>query len=444
MTTDAVRYARVSGAHVAYRVLGDGPPLLFMLGLSTHLEAVWDEPALARYLNRLASFSRLVLFDRRGAGLSDPLGDATTLEAHVDDALAVLDAAGIEQATVVGANEASLVALPLTATFPQRVQRLVIINGTARFMRDDDYPIGVDWSSGRKYAQQLTATYGEERSGVALSAPSKLGDAAFESWAMRYQRLASSPGSFGRTTRLVGATDVRSALPVIQCPLLVLHRRDDRFIPFEHGQFLADGVTDAKLIELAGADHLPWVGPDTDRILREIESFVTGREASSAADRQLATIMFTDLVGSTEHLGRVGDRDWADLLEAHNAAIAAIVGRNGGRVVDTTGDGVFAVFSAPSRGIEAAVAVVERVAELGLTARAGVHTGEVEMTDDAVRGVAVHTAARVMAQAERGGVVVSRTVRDLVAGSRFRLESLGPRELKGLPDPLEVFEVEIP
>ena len=293
----------------------------------------------------------------------------------------------------------------------------------------------------RAFVKETTDQYGDHPSGIAASAPSKVGDAAFETWAARYQRLASSPGSYERTTRLVGATDVRPALAVIGCPVLVLHRRGNRFIPVEHSQYLADHLEDARLVELEGADHLPWVGPDTDRMLEEIERFVTGTEGAVARDRVLATIVFTDIVGSTERLAAVGDREWARLVEAHNGAIAAVVRSRGGRVVDTTGDGVFAVFDGPSRGIEAADAIRSRAAAIGLTVRAGVHTGEVEVVGDAVRGVAVHTAARVMANAEDGGVVVSRTVHDLVSGSRFRFRSLGPRPIKGLPEPIELFEV---
>ncbi|MFL6205909.1 MAG: alpha/beta fold hydrolase [Acidimicrobiales bacterium] len=441
MDAPTTRYARVGGAHIAYQTVGTGEPVLFMLGLSTHIEAMWDEPALAGFLTRLASFSQLIIFDKRGAGLSDPLGDAATLEAHVDDAMAVLNAVGCAGVTVVCANEASLIALPLAATFPQRVRRLVVINGTARFMRRDDYPIGVEWGPARDYVKKLTDTYGEDRAGIALAASSKLGDAAFEEWAMRYQRLASSPGSFERTTRLVGATDVRAALGVIACPVLVLHRRSDRYIPVEHGHYLADHLADGRLVELDGDDHLVWVGPDTDLILDEVERFVTGKEPVVQSNRMLATILFTDIVGSTEHLASVGDHAWARLVGLHNDLVASIVGRFGGRLVDTTGDGMFALFESPSRGLEAADAFRTRIAELGLTVRAGVHTGEVELVGDAVRGVAVHTAARVMALAESGGIVASRTVRDLVSGSRFRFQPLGVRDLKGLAEPVEVFSV---
>jgi class 3 adenylate cyclase len=441
MDSATTRYTRVGSAHVAYQVVGQGEPVLLMLGLSTHVEAMWEEPSLARYLMRLASFSTLIAFDKRGAGLSDALGDAATLETHVDDAVAVLDALGLDEVTVVAANEASLIALPLAATFPHRVRRLAIINGTAKFMWSEDYPIGIEWNVGRDFVKEETDSYSDRPSSIPLTAPSKVGDPAFEAWAKRFQRLASSPGSYERTARLVGSTDVRPALPIIRCPVLVLHRRGDRFTPIDHGEYLADHLSDARLVELEGRDHLPWVGPDTDRMLEEIERFVTGTESAVAADRVLATIVFTDIVGSTEQLAAVGDREWTALVEAHNDAIASIARSRGGRIVDTAGDGAFAVFDGPSRGIEAAAAIRLRLAQLGLTVRAGVHTGEVELLGDAVRGVAVHTAARVMANAANGGVVVSRTVRDLVSGSRFRFRALGPHALKGLPDPVELFEV---
>ena len=436
MDAPHTRYARVGGAHVAYQVTGDGDEaVLFMLGLSTHLDAMWEEPGLARYLRRIAGFSRLAMFDRRGAGLSDPLVEGGTLDAHVDDALAVLDAAGIEQVTVIAANESSLIAIPFAASHPERVRRLVVINGTARFMWADDYDIGVRWDQGRAYTKAMTDTYAELPTGIAASAPSKAGDAAFEVWALRYQRLAASPGSFERTTRLVGRTDVRSVLPLVTCPSLVLHCRDDRFIPIEHGQYLADHLPSSTFVELDGADHLPWTGPDTPRSLDEVERFVTGDAVARVPDRVLATIVFTDIVDSTKHLERLGDRPWADLVESHHAIIAGVVQEGGGRIVDTAGDGVFAVFDAPSRGIAAAHAIRTRVAALGLEVRAGVHTGEVEVLGDAVRGVAVHTAARVMAVAADGGVVVSRTVRDLVSGSGFRFEALGPHRAEGARRP---------
>jgi class 3 adenylate cyclase len=263
----------------------------------------------------------------------------------------------------------------------------------------------------------------------------------FVEWATRYQRLAASPGSFERTTRLVGATDVRAVLGTISCPVLVCHRRDDRYTPADHGRFLADHIESAQFLELAGADHLPWVGPETDRMLDEIERFLTGTEPVPRSNRVLATLLFTDIVGSTHRLGELGDHAWATLADAHDNAVRAIVDRFGGRVIDTTGDGVFALFDGPSRGLEAAVAIRGRTATLGLNVRAGVHTGEVELADDAVRGIAVHTAARVMATAEDGGVVVSRIVRDLVTGSRFRFEPLGSRVLKGVDGPVDLFTV---
>ena len=437
----ATRYARSEGAHIAYQVIGTGEPLVFMAGLSTHVEAMWDEPGLARFLHRLATFSQLILFDKRGAGLSDPLGEAATLEAHVQDALAVLDTVGAEAANFVAANEASLIAIPLAATFPHRVKRLVIINGTARLLRADDYPIGVEWSDATDYVQKLSATYGEERSGIALSAPTMLDDQSFVEWAKRYLRLASSPGSFDRTTRLVGATDVRAILPTIGCPTLVFHRRDNRFTPVDHGQFIADHIDGADYVELDGADHLPWVGPGTDRILDDTERLVTGSEPSPTSNRLLATLVFTDIVGSTERLGRLGDREWASLAGAHDDAVRSVVERFGGTVVDTAGDGVFAMFDGPSRGLEAAVMILHKTTGLGLNVRAGVHTGEVEVSGGSVRGMAVHTAARVMAQAEDGGIVASRIVRDLVTGSSFRFEPLGSRSLKGISEPIELFSV---
>jgi class 3 adenylate cyclase len=442
LSRPSTRYARANRAHIAYQVVGEGEPLLFMPGLSTHIEAIWEEPSFARYLERLAGFAQLILFDKRGAGLSDPLGEAATLEAHVDDVRAVLDAVGVSSANVVAANESSLIAIPLAATFPDVVRRLVLINGTARFLVADDYPIGVDTSRARTYVEKLSETYGEDAAGVALSAPSRARDRAFIDWSTRYMRLAASPGSFRRTTQLVGMTDVRSALGTVGCPALVLHATDDRFTPIAHGLYLADHIAGAEFVQLDGGDHLPWTGECTDRMLEAIQRFVTGTEPPAVSTRVLATLLFTDIVDSTHQLSRVGDEAWARLVADHDMAVLAEVERRGGRVVDTAGDGVFAIFDGPSRGVEAAIAIRRRTGNLGLNVRAGVHTGEVELVEPAVRGLGVVTAARVMAEAREGGILVSRVVRDLVAGSRLRFTSVGTRILKGIEEPVELFSVD--
>ena len=440
---DAARtqYVVVEGTHLAYQSFGDGPTLLVMLGMTSHVEAMWDEPALARFLRRLASFSTVIVFDRRGSGLSDPLTRRPTTDSLASDASGMLDALGHENVIVLAANEASLTAIPLAALRPDLVSGLVLVNGTARLMWADDYPIGVKIPQGTRYVRDGTEQYAEKPVGISLVAPSKAGDAVFDAWARSFQRSSSSPGGLEQTARLVGSADVRQVLTEVRCPALVMHRVDNRFTVVGHGLYLADRLPHARFVELAGADHLVWVGPDTDLMLDEIETFVTGSVASGGAERVLATILFTDIVGSTEQLSRLGDRAWAELVDTHDLTVRNAVERLQGRVANTTGDGVFALFDSPSNALRAAKRIHEQLRAVGLDVRAGVHTGEVEVIGSDARGVAVHTAARIMSVSSGGQIVASRTVRDLTTGSGFRFTSLGHHGLKGLPEPLELFEV---
>ena len=440
---DAARtqYVRVEGGHLAFQSFGDGPALLVMLGLTTHVDAMWDEPALARFMRRLASFSTTIVFDRRGSGLSDPVSGRPTTDSLAQDASGLVDALELHDVTLLAANEASLTAIPLAALRPDRVSGLVLVNGTARLMWADDYPIGVKMPQGTRYLRDGVEQYAEKPLGISLVAPSKVGDAVFEAWAQSFQRSSSSPGGLEQAARLVGSADIRSMLPDVRCPALVMHRVGNKFTIVEHGLFLADQLPHARFVELTGADHLVWIGPDTDRMLDEIETFVTGATASGGAERVLATILFTDIVGSTGQLTRLGDRAWAELIDTHDLTVRNAVERFQGRVIDTTGDGVFALFDSPSSALRAAKRIHEQLRAVGLDVRAGVHTGEVEVIGAAARGVAVHTAARIMSASGGGRIVASRTVRDLTIGSGFGFTSLGPHELKGLPEPLELFEV---
>lgn len=440
---DAARtqYVHVEGTHLAYQSFGDGPILLVMLGLTSHVEAMWDEPGLARFLRRLASFSTVIVFDRRGSGLSDPLSQRPTTDSLAGDASGMLDALGVDDVTVLAANEASLAAVPLAALRPELVSGLVLVNGTARLMWADDYPIGVKMPQGTRYVRDGTEQYADKPVGLSLVAPSKAGDAIFEAWARSFQRSSTSPGGLEQTARLVGSADVRPVLPDVRCPALVMHRVENRFTTVDHGLYLTDRLPQARFVELTGADHLVWIGPDTDRMLDEIETFVTGSLASGGAERVLATTLFTDIVGSTEQLTRLGDRAWAELVDTHDLTVRNAVERLQGRVVNTTGDGVFAIFDSPTSALRAAKRIHEQLRAIGLDVRAGVHTGEVEVLGADARGAAVHTAARIMSVSGGGQIVASRTVRDLTVGSGFRFTSLGDHELKGLPEPLELFEV---
>ena len=437
----STRYARLGGAHIAYRCHGQGPrEVILLLGLSTHVEAAWDEPGLVRYLDRLASFARVTLMDFRGAGLSDALEGAVTLEALADDVVAVAEAANIGSAVVIACNETSLIAIPLAAAHPDLVDGLVVINGTARACYADDYPFGASLPEGDRYRQDID-DYADRPIALKLSAPSKVHDIAFVAWATRYQRLAASPGTLANITSLVQAADVRGVLPIVQCRTLVLHRTDDRFLPLAHGRYLAERVTGAGFVELDGADHLVWVGPGVDRQLDEIERFVTGDVAPTSAERLLATVLFTDIVRSTEQLTTIGDRAWTERIRTHDDICRSAVAANRGTIVKTTGDGILAVFDGPSRALSAALRLQADLAQLGMDVRAGVHTGEIELDGGDVRGVAVHTAARVMAVAHGGQLVASRTVRDLTAGSGYVFEPVGSMQLKGLPEATDLFLV---
>jgi class 3 adenylate cyclase len=304
----------------------------------------------------------------------------------------------------------------------------------------DDYPFGIVPQDLDRYRGNIDR-YADRPMALDYSAPSKAGDAAFVEWATRYQRLAVSPGQVERLTRVVMATDVRDVLPVVRVPLLVLHTADNRFLVEAHGRYLAERVPGARFVELPGADHLPLVGPGAERELEEIERFVTGGVGAPRAERQLATVLFTDIVRSTEQLAMLGDRRWTDLLRLHDDIVRRAVDQQRGMVVKNTGDGVLAIFDGPSRAVTAALALVQRLAQVGVEVRAGVHTGEIEVDGGDVRGLAVHTAARVMGVAGGGQLLASRTVRDLSAGSGHRFEALGAVDLKGLPDPLEIFAV---
>ena len=479
MDAPRTRYTRLGSAHIAYQVLGDGPPLLLLLGVSTHVEAMWEEPALARFLRRLASFSQLILHDRRGSGLSDPIADLSDLGMFCEDAMAVLRACGAGGTVVVGANEASLVALPLAARVPEQVRAVAVINGTARLMEAEDYPIGVPWRRGRRYITAGTTAYADQPMGLEFSAPSKLGDPAFADWAQRYQRLAASPGSLKRVAALIGEADARALLPSISQPALVVHRAGNRFIRLDHAHFMVEHLPNPRLIVLAGADHLVWVGPDTDRIATEIEELVTGTPArpsasasghetgadsmivagksdadldetgesltgtihAAATDRVVATVLFTDIVGSTQCAARLGDRAWRALLDAHDAVVRRQLERFRGREVNTIGDGFVATFDGPGRAVQCACAIRDAVKALEIEVRVGLHTGEIEMRGDDVAGIAVHLAQRVSGAAGAGEVLVTRTVSDLVAGSGIQFADRGEQALKGIPGTWHLYSV---
>lgn len=435
----ATRYAHSGEVSIAYQVVGDGPvDLVFAPGFISHVELAWEDPLLARCHERLASFSRLVLFDKRGTGLSDPVPGAATLEERTDDLLAVMDAAGSERAAIFGISEGGSMAALFAATHPERTSSLVLYGAFPRILRAPDFPVGID-PAGLQHLDAMIDRWGE---GVGLEAwaPSVADDLrAREEWA-RYQRASASPGMVRSLFQLYPELDIRDILPAIRASTLVLHRAGDRVVPVGCGRYLAEHIPDARFVELQGNDHL-WVAGDVDALLDEVEEFVTGIRERREPDRTLATILFTDIVGSTERAASLGDRSWAALLESHHASVRRQLERFRGTELDTAGDGFFAAFDGPARGIRCAVAIRDAVRSLGLEIRAGLHTGECEKAANKLTGTAVNIGARVGALAAAGEILVSSTVVDLVAGSGLSFEDRGEYELKGLTGRRRLFAV---
>ena len=410
-----------------------------MPGWISNVEAAWGEPTMARFFERLASFSRLILFDKRGTGLSDrvPESELPSLETRMDDVRSVCDAAGSERAALLGVSEGAPMCALFAATYPARTTAIILFGGYARRLQAPDYQWGVTVAQQQAFLKEIERDWGGPV-GLDVRAPSKLGDARFrENWA-RYLRMGASPGAVLALTRMNAEIDVRPILATIGVPTLVLHRSGDRVIPVGAGRYLAERIPHASFKQLAGDDHLPWIG-DTDAVLGEIEEFLTGVRTRPEPNRVLATVLFTDIVGSTQRAAELGDAAWTDVLNAHHARIREELGRFGGREIRTTGDGFFALFDGPARAIRCALALVNAVRPLGLEIRAGLHTGEVELAGDDIEGLAIHIGARIAALAGAGDVLVSRTVRDLVVGSGLTFQERGMHALKGVPDEWQLF-----
>jgi class 3 adenylate cyclase len=434
------RYAKSGDVHIAYQVTGEGPlDLVFVPGFVSHLEADWNSPLQTRFIERLSSFSRLIRFDKRGTGLSDRV-PIPTLEQRMDDVRMVMDAVGSERAALYGVSEGGPMSLLFAATYPARTTALVIYGSYARRLWAPDHPFGRTQAEWDEIVQRLEREWGGPVA-VDVWAPSRIHDERFqEGWAA-YLRLAASPGAAAAVMRMNGEIDVRHVLPVIRVPTLILHRLGDRLTSIDQARVIARGIAGAKLVELPGIDHHPTAG-DADAIVDEIEEFLTGVRHGPEPDRVLATVLFTDIVGATEKTAALGDRRWRDLLEGHHDLVRHELGRFRGREIDTAGDGFLATFDGPARAIRCARAVSDGVRALGLEVRAGLHTGEVEMLGDKVSGLAVHIGARVAAAAGPGEVLVSSTVKDLVAGSGLRFQDRGVRTLKGVPGEWQLFAVE--
>jgi pimeloyl-ACP methyl ester carboxylesterase len=431
------RYAKSGDVHIAYQVSGDGPfDLVFVPGFVSHLEAQWGNPDAAAVLRRLGGFCRLIAFDKRGTGLSDR-GPIPTLEQRMDDVRAVMDAVGSERAALFGISEGGPMSLLFAATYPDRTRALVIYGSYARRAWAPDHPFGRTQADMDKVLAMMEREWGGPM-GIETWAPSRAGDEGFKRWWAGYLRQAASPGTAIDVMRMNMEIDVRHVLPSIRVPTLILHRSGDRLTPVEQGRYLASRIPGAMYVELPGDDHAPFCG-DSQRLGDEIEEFLTGVRAGVADDRVLATVLFTDIVGSTERAAAVGDRPWRDLLAQHHAAVRRELVRFRGREIDTAGDGFLATFDGPARAVRCAARVVQAVRPLGLELRAGLHTGECEMLGDKVSGIAVHVGARVAAQARGGEVLVSSTVKDLVAGSGLRFDPRGTQTLKGVPGEWSLF-----
>ncbi|MGV0838468.1 adenylate/guanylate cyclase domain-containing protein [Mycolicibacterium thermoresistibile] len=440
------RYARDGDVHLAYQVVGDrrveqqGTDLLYLPTATFPIDLLWDEPTVAGLLRRLASFGRLILTDLLGVGSSDavPINDRPAMQAWTDGLVAVLDAVGSESVVVVATAESALPAMLLSATHPQRVRSLVLWSPFARFVRGPD-GTGMPEEVLTRYLDSFRDTAGTGAV-VDLLAPSWAGDAAKRRWWARGERLAGGPRYFGAILDLFLHTDVGPVLSSIQAPTLVLHRRGDRHVIAAHARDVAERIPTARLVELDGDDHV-WFAGDADRVLDEIESFVTGSRRGAPTNRVLSTVLFTDIVGSTERAARLGDEAWSTILDAHDEIVARHVNGARGTVVKFTGDGAMATFDGPARAIDCACAIRDAVADLGLDVRAGLHTGEVEMADGDVHGIAVHIAARIMALAEPGEVLVSGGIPPLVLGSRIAFDHRGSHQLRGVPHRWPVYAV---
>ena len=443
MERSETRYARSGEVSIAYQVVGDGPfDLVYVPGFVSNIELMWEEPGLARFLERLASFSRLILFDKRGTGLSDPVANdgLPTLEERMDDVRAVMDAVGSKRAALLGHSEGGNMCVLFTATYPERTTALLLVGSYAKRLRSQDYPWAPTVEQRTREIEETEATWGSPEAFRAL-APSKASDQAFQRWIGRYLRQSASPKAAAALMRMNTQIDVRDVLPTIGVPTLLIYRTDDADVQVDEGRYIAERIPGSRFVELPGTDHLMWTG-DTDALLDEIEGFLTGVRRGPDPDRVLATVLFTDVVGSTETANRVGDRAWRSLLDRHHQVIRRELERWRGREIDTAGDGFLATFDGPARGIRCAVAATEGVRDLGLQIRAGLHTGEVEIADGNVRGIAVHIGSRVSGLAAPGEVLVSRTVADLVAGSGIALAERGEHELKGVPGRWLVYAVE--
>ncbi len=437
------QYAKAGDLHIAYQVVGEGPiDVLFVPGLVSNVELAWEEPLQASFLRSLASFSRLILFDKRGTGLSDPvpMDRPPTLEDRMADIDAVLDAVGSEQVSLFSFSEGGSTSALFGATHPDRTASLVLWGATPRIAWAEDWPWGITREQGIAQLKSLEAGNFGEYFGVDFFVPSAAGDAEFERWWSRAGRLSASPAMWISLLKTNGATDVRDVLPTIGVPTLVIHRQGDRVVDVRSSRYMAAQIPGAKLVVLPGRDHWPWVG-DADAALAEVQQFLVGTRPKARVDRFLTTVLFTDIVDSTAKADDLGDNKWSRLLNVHDEFSKDELSHFGGEWIKSTGDGMLAIFDGPGRAIGCARSLVSRARDTGIQLRAGLHTGEVERRGQDVAGMAVHIAARVSALAAPDEVVVTSTVRDLVAGSGIQFDNRDKTKLKGVPGEWQLLSV---
>jgi class 3 adenylate cyclase len=440
MATPATHYVKSDDVHIAYQVIGDGPlDLVFVPGFVSHVEATWQVPGRSAFFRRLASFSRLILFDKRGTGMSDRGSQIFTLEQRMQDVRAILDEVGSERAALFGVSEGGPMSLLYAATYPERTSALILYGCYARSCWAPDYPLGWYNEQWQRFAENSVRNWGAPQgTGIEILAPSLARDPIAAERAASYFRTAASPGAAAAILKMNSEIDVRHVLPAIRAPTLILHRIADRMVEIEHARRLAQGIPGAQLVELPGIDHLFWVG-DADLLVDHVEQFLTGKHQVQDCDRVLATVLFADIVGSTERAVAIGDRSWRELLAAFRAKVRETLRNFKGREINTAGDGFLAAFDGPARAIRCAGAIRDAAHSLGLEVRCGLHTGECELVGEDLAGIAVHIGARVAALAAPGEVLVSQTVRDLVAGSGLAFAERGMHTLKGVPSEWRLF-----
>ena len=432
MAMPVTRYAKSGGVHIAYQVFGSGPiDRVFIPGNVSHIENYWDLPDLARWLLRLTSFARVVMFDKRGTGLSDRVSELPSLDLRMDDARAVMDAVGIERAALLGVSEGGPMAALFAATYPQRCRGLVLYGTFA-----SSFSTPEELEARLRYIDQVWGS-GES---LPRFAPSRQNDPALQQWWGRFERLGASPAAATELVRMNSQIDISNILSTVRVPTLVIHCTGDKLVKVESGRFLAEHIPGARLLELPGDDHFFFIHEQTAiKIGDAVEEFLTGTIAPVEGDRVLATVLFTDIVGSTARAEQLGDYRWHNLLDAHHTTVRRELARCRGKEVKSLGDGFLATFDGPARAVRCACAIAEAVRPLDIQIRSGLHTGEIEITDHDVQGIAVHIASRVSALAGPGEVLVSRTVKDLVAGSGLRFDERGRHSLKGLQEPMDLY-----